>query len=236
MTCLFPQALWPGTPAPARDLAGTHLPPGPLWLSCVPHCLQVAAGLSCQRLHGSQHPHPLYQYVPLCPKPNQSATLPWAGKLRPFSLGTPLQSRGHLDLQSHLRNGLWARIPADNDVQGDGLTKGCWESQVPSQGPIPSHSLHAHTVCGGLALCPQEVVQYVLVVLALATVPILLLGTPLYLLRQHRHRRLAGQQVEIGRSRGRRAAWEVLLVSLWLHAAGWVAWAGDMGCLWGWSC
>lgn len=75
-----------------------------------------------------------------------------------------------------------------------------------------------------------------LVVLALATVPILLLGTPLYLLRQHRHRRLAGQQVEIGRSRGRRAAWEVLLVSLWLHAAGWVAWAGDMGCLWGWSC
>ncbi|KAL1788814.1 V-type proton ATPase 116 kDa subunit a [Sigmodon hispidus] len=32
----------------------------------------------------------------------------------------------------------------------------------------------------------QEVVQYVLVVLALITVPILLLGTPLYLLRQHR--------------------------------------------------
>lgn len=47
----------------------------------------------------------------------------------------------------------------------------------------------------------QEVVQYVLVVLALATVPILLLGTPLYLLRQHRHRRNtqrrpAGQQDE----------------------------------------
>ncbi|EDL32966.1 T-cell, immune regulator 1, ATPase, H+ transporting, lysosomal V0 protein A3, isoform CRA_c [Mus musculus] len=47
----------------------------------------------------------------------------------------------------------------------------------------------------------QEVVQYVLVVLALATVPILLLGTPLYLLRQHRHRRNtqrrpAGQQVD----------------------------------------
>lgn len=44
----------------------------------------------------------------------------------------------------------------------------------------------------------QEVVQYVLVVLALATVPILLLGTPLYLLRQHSHRnpqrRPAGQQ------------------------------------------
>ncbi|XP_051001735.1 V-type proton ATPase 116 kDa subunit a 3 [Acomys russatus] len=34
----------------------------------------------------------------------------------------------------------------------------------------------------------QEVVQYVLVVLALATVPVLLLGTPLYLLRKH-HRR-----------------------------------------------
>ncbi|KAM5246818.1 V-type proton ATPase 116 kDa subunit a 3 isoform 2-T2 [Ctenodactylus gundi] len=32
----------------------------------------------------------------------------------------------------------------------------------------------------------QEVVQYALVVLALAAVPVLLLGTPLYLLRQHR--------------------------------------------------
>ena len=75
------------------------------------------------------------------------------------------------------------------------------------RGPIPSHSSHAHTVCGGFALCPQEVVQYVLVVLALATVPILLLGTPLYLLRQHRHRntqrRPVGQQVEMGRSTGK---------------------------------
>lgn len=44
----------------------------------------------------------------------------------------------------------------------------------------------------------QEVVQYVLVVLALATVPVLLLGTPLYLLRQQRRRqrRPAGGQNE----------------------------------------
>lgn len=51
--------------------------------------------------------------------------------------------------------------------------------------------------------CPQEEVQYALVVLALATVPILLLGTPLYLLRQHRRRRNtqrrpAGRQVRVG--------------------------------------
>ncbi|XP_023566538.1 V-type proton ATPase 116 kDa subunit a isoform X2 [Octodon degus] len=44
----------------------------------------------------------------------------------------------------------------------------------------------------------QEVVQYVLVVLALASVPVLLLGTPLYLLRRQRHlqRRPAGGQDE----------------------------------------
>jgi hypothetical protein len=45
------------------------------------------------------------------------------------------------------------------------------------------------------------VVQYILVVLALATVPVLLLGTPLYLLHRHRRRphswrRPEGQQVE----------------------------------------
>ncbi|XP_021490103.1 V-type proton ATPase 116 kDa subunit a 3 [Meriones unguiculatus] len=48
----------------------------------------------------------------------------------------------------------------------------------------------------------QEVVQYALVVLALATVPVLLLGTPLYLLRKHRRRnpqrRPAGRQGEAG--------------------------------------
>ncbi|KAM4845491.1 V-type proton ATPase 116 kDa subunit a 3 isoform 1-T1 [Thomomys bottae] len=44
----------------------------------------------------------------------------------------------------------------------------------------------------------QEVVQYVLVVLALATVPILLLGTPLYLLRQHRRRRRHPQRTPAG--------------------------------------
>lgn len=65
----------------------------------------------------------------------------------------------------------------------------------------PSGSMHcAWLPCSS---CPQEVVQYVLVVLALATVPILLLGTPLYLLRQHRQRRNtqrrpAGRQVEAG--------------------------------------
>ncbi|KAM6160754.1 V-type proton ATPase 116 kDa subunit a 3 isoform 2-T2 [Erethizon dorsatum] len=44
----------------------------------------------------------------------------------------------------------------------------------------------------------QEVVQYILVVLALASVPVLLLGTPLYLLRQQRlrQRRPAGGQDE----------------------------------------
>ncbi|CAO2584108.1 V-type proton ATPase 116 kDa subunit a 3 [Lemmus lemmus] len=55
-------------------------------------------------------------------------------QLRPFPWGSPLQSLGHPELQSHLRNGLWARIPADNDVQDDGLIRGCWEPQVPSQG------------------------------------------------------------------------------------------------------
>ena len=64
----------------------------------------------------------------------------------------------------------------------------------------PSDWFHALCMVT-LFSCPQEVVQYVLVVLALATVPILLLGTPLYLLRQHRHRRNtqrrpAGQQVD----------------------------------------
>ncbi|XP_036056707.1 V-type proton ATPase 116 kDa subunit a3 isoform X1 [Onychomys torridus] len=46
----------------------------------------------------------------------------------------------------------------------------------------------------------QEMVQYALVVLALATVPVLLLGTPLFLLRQHRRRNIqrrpVGRQVE----------------------------------------
>lgn len=54
----------------------------------------------------------------------------------------------------------------------------------------------------------QVVVQYALVVLALATVPILLLGTPLYLLRQHRRRNTqrrptVGRQVGVGRSTGK---------------------------------
>ncbi|XP_048215649.1 V-type proton ATPase 116 kDa subunit a 3 [Perognathus longimembris pacificus] len=47
----------------------------------------------------------------------------------------------------------------------------------------------------------QEVVQHVLVVLALAAVPVLLLGTPLHLLRQRRRpsrRKSAGQQGEDG--------------------------------------
>lgn len=103
---------------------------------------------------------------------------------------------------------------------------------------IPSHLSHAYTVCGGwpCPLCPQEVVQYVLVVLALATVPILLLGTPLYLLRQHGHRntqrRLAGQQVEIGRSTGK----EGRVGSVPCFPVALCGWVGGMGYLWGWSC
>lgn len=57
----------------------------------------------------------------------------------------------------------------------------------------------------------QEVVQSILVVLALAMVPILLLGTPLFLHWQHRrHLRRAGgpQLVETG-ARGGRAVGEV---------------------------
>lgn len=66
--------------------------------------------------------------------------------------------------------------------------------------------------------CTQVVVQYALVVLALATVPILLLGTPLYLLRQHRRRNTqrrptVGRQVG-GGVQGRQAAWEVTFASL----------------------
>lgn len=52
-----------------------------------------------------------------------------------------------------------------------------------------------------LSPCLQEVVQTILVVLALAMVPVLLLGTPLYLLRQHRQRskmQLVGHQVGAG--------------------------------------
>lgn len=90
-----------------------------------------------------------------------------------------------------------------------------------------------HTVCGWLPCppCPQEVVQYVLVVLALATVPVLLLGTPLYLLRQHRHRntqrRPVGRQVEVGRSAGEEGGLpgRCSLLPCRLHAAGWVSWA-----------
>lgn len=78
--------------------------------------------------------------------------------------------------------------------------------------------------------CPQEVVQYALVVLALATVPILLLGTPLYLLRQHRQRsstqrRPAGRQVQVGRRIGREGCMSGLCFPVGC-AAGWVAWAG----------
>lgn len=62
--------------------------------------------------------------------------------------------------------------------------------------------------------CPQEVVQYVLVVLALATVPVLLLGTPLYLLRKHRRRntlrRPAGRQVQVGQNTGQAGCMGVL--------------------------
>lgn len=55
--------------------------------------------------------------------------------------------------------------------------------------------------------CSQEVVQYALVVLALATVPILLLGTPLYLLRQH-HRRRNTQRRPAGRQVGVGSTWK----------------------------
>lgn len=53
---------------------------------------------------------------------------------------------------------------------------------------------------GALTLVPswQEVVQSVLVVLALAMVPILLLGTPLFLRQQHRRHARRRQLVEVG--------------------------------------
>ncbi|XP_069866008.1 V-type proton ATPase 116 kDa subunit a 3 [Dipodomys merriami] len=61
--------------------------------------------------------------------------------------------------------------------------------------------LFARSPTNRLLFSGQEAVQYVLVVLALATVPVLLLGTPLYLLHQQRRRRRsrrkpAGQQGE----------------------------------------
>ncbi|XP_020028056.1 V-type proton ATPase 116 kDa subunit a 3 [Castor canadensis] len=48
--------------------------------------------------------------------------------------------------------------------------------------------LFSHSATNQPLFPRQEVVQYILVVLALATVPVLLLGTPLYLLHRHRRR------------------------------------------------
>lgn len=80
----------------------------------------------------------------------------------------------------------------------------------------------------GCHSCPQEVVQYVLVVLALATVPILLLGTPLYLLRQHRQRRNtqrrpAGRQVVAGMITEQEGCMRRDICFPTGRAAGWVA-------------
>lgn len=224
---LPPQALWPVAPAAAGDRPRAGLPAGAVRLPRLPDRLQVAAVHGRRRRLGPQRPPPLHQHVPLLPQRHQQAAFPRAGRLGPGGrltppTGSPVTGPPAAGASSETGVGRWpesrdrVRLPAGVAAEawgtfskrrvcvgrrsclarGPGGGVGCG-----LLGPCESRDLSWRAAGrGALTLVPswQEVVQSVLVVLALAMVPILLLGTPLFLRQQHRRHARRRQLVEVG--------------------------------------
>lgn len=177
----LPAAAPVGTGAPARD----GFPPGSLRLPRLPHLLQVGQ-IQCRRLPGGpQHPHPLHRHVPLHLQRWQPPALPGAGSTPPRCRGNPAPTL----------------LLAQAGTSGEPCAGWCgWGGGLPCVTSRAVLSLGSRCWRGPRngAPVPQVPVQTVLVVLALASVPVLLLGTPLYLCCQQRAPRTGRPAVRLG--------------------------------------